>query len=86
MKKVTKFQTSDDQLFDDENDAKTHELRLEFSKKLRETLATSIRTNRVDAVIGELLEEHSAIGTLLTNYRKRLPRSKDSIKLVEKAA
>lgn len=74
MKRVSKFQTEDGTLFDNEADAKLYELKMSTLKKLGHVLLSSMRTGRPDAVIRHILEEHGAVGKLLTEYRKRLPR------------
>lgn len=86
LKKVTKYETSDSKLFDDPNDAKTHEAGLEAAKQLRAVLHESMRTGRVDAVIGQLVLEANSICQVLTSYRKRLPRLKTVEEPVRKAA
>lgn len=88
LKKVTKFETSDGKLFDDPNDAKTHEAGLELGKQLRAILAESIRTGRPDAVVGQLVMEATAVTQALISYRKRLPRLKtvEEVEPLRKAA
>ena len=86
LKKVTKYETSDGRLFDDANDAKTHEAGLEAAKQLRAVLQESLRTGRVEAVIGQLVIEANSISQVLAGYRKRLPRLKTTEEPARKAA
>lgn len=74
IKRVSKFQTSDDKLFDVEADAKAHENRVVAIYELTTLLQVSIQTGRMDAVLRHIIEENEAVRSILSRYHKRHPR------------
>lgn len=74
IKRVTKFEI-DGKLFDSESDARHHENWTIACRNIMSVLTESIKTGRVDAVIGQMVEEAAAVQNILATYRKRLPKN-----------
>ena len=74
IKRVSKFQTSDDKLFDVEAEAKSHENKIVAFQELSALLLASMQTNRVEAVVRHIIEEDSEVRSILSRYHKRQPR------------
>ena len=72
--RVSKYQTSDGKLFDDDVQARHHENTLEASKELEAILKPSINTGRLDAILKHLLYDEENVRAILLRYHKRLPK------------
>ena len=75
IQKVSKFKTSDGQLFDNQTAARQHEAGLDAMTKLRETLNGTLQTGRPDAVLKHLLAEADAVCKVLQSYRKKTAKA-----------
>lgn len=75
IQRVSKFQTDDGTLFDDETSAKQHQVRLDALAELTLVLKSSVGTGRVESVIRHLLEEEEAVRKILLRYSRRFPKT-----------
>ena len=75
IKKESKFETSDGQLWDDQTRAKEHENELHAYGELSRLLQPSIVTNRVESVIRHILAEEDMVRAILVSYHKRQPKA-----------
>lgn len=76
IKKLSKYQTSDGQMFDDKEAAQSHENELHAMGELSRLLAVSIRTGRADSILREMLMEAPMVQAILRGYIKRCPKAK----------
>ena len=72
--RVSKFQTSDGRLFDDEIKAKEHENMSTAVTEMVTLLTNTLATGRPEAIAKHIVYEMEAIQAILTRYRKRMPR------------
>ena len=75
VQKVSKYQTSDGKLWDDEGEARKHENYINALSDLNDLLKSSVSTGRLDAVLKHLLLEEELVRDVLVRYHKRLPKT-----------
>jgi hypothetical protein len=71
IKRVSKFQTSDGHLFDDEVAAKQHDLEVETYNALYNVLKNSVNTGRLEAVLKHLMVVEEPVREILVRYHRR---------------
>ena len=90
IKKLSKFQTSDGQEWDDRNMAKSHENELhtmsELYRLLEEGLRSALKNGRPENILKHILAEEEMVRAILTGYHKRQPKAEIVDEAFAKAA
>ena len=84
IKRVSKFQTSDNRLWNTEFEAKEHENLITAMTELTELLV-SIKTGKVEAILREMVLEQAAVRDILLRYNKRTPHKPSEMTLAKVA-
>lgn len=81
MRQVTVYITSDNKQFDDKDKAQEYQVLLDTVQELAQLLAVSVKTNRPESILKEMIEEAQGVKDILTKFQKRQPRKKKEMKL-----
>ena len=76
VKRVSRFETTDGKLFDDEVKAKVHELEIEIEEELASELTVSMATHRPEAIVAAIVSVNHAkkVRDIINKYLSRLPK------------
>jgi hypothetical protein len=71
VKRVTKFETTDGQMFDSEREARGHELKLEAKAAIEALAEPAIKTGRIDSFLTLVLNDPTAYRDILTSLIRK---------------
>jgi hypothetical protein len=74
--KVSRYQTSDGKLFDDEVKAKEHENETKAITEILAVLNGTLSTGRPESIAKHIVMDAEAISSILARYRQRMPRQR----------
>ena len=74
MKRICRYQCADGQEFEDQEEAKSHEIFLETEAELNEELMSAIRAGRVEAVIHLMIVHALPVRNILNRHLRRQPK------------
>jgi len=79
MKRVSKFESDDGQLFDTENEARINDLKVKLNEKVNFLLGPAIKTGRSEAVIVSLIANAPEVRDVLSEYIRKMPKKKEEM-------